>query len=130
MLYKALKWPVISLLITGGFHIMVEAILPDLKNFFVPSVLTPILLAFGIWAGYKAVQFGGNYGQVILAGAILGLLPLMLQVFGFGIILGRGVMPGLLAGVFAYGVVLFGSLIGGGFALGTQGSENEARAER
>jgi hypothetical protein len=36
----------------------------------------------------------------------------------------------VLAGVFGYVMVLFGSLIGGGFALGTQGAESAPRAER
>lgn len=120
MIYRTLKWPVISLLITGGFHFTIEAVLPDLKNIFVPSVLAPLLLAFGIWVGYKTVRFGGNYGQVILAGAILGALPLLLQLFGFGMILGRGVTAGGLVGVFGFSMVLFGSLIGGGFALQTE----------
>jgi hypothetical protein len=120
MWFKTLKWPIISLLITGGFHFTIEAVLPDLKNLFVPPVLAPLLLAFGIWVGYKAVQFGGNYGPVILAGAILGLLPLMLEIFGFGMILGRGVSVGVLSGVFGFSMILFGSLIGGGFALGKE----------
>jgi hypothetical protein len=117
MFVKTLRWPVISLLITGGVHFLAEAILPDLKNTFIPPVLTPILLAYGIWVGYKMVQSGGNYGQAVVAGAILGILPVILDVGGFGIILGRGVPQGVLAGVFGFAMILFGSLIGGGFAL-------------
>ena len=62
------------------------------------------------------IQVGGNYGNAILAGAILGLLPVILDVVGFGIILGRGASQGLLAGVFGFGMILFGALIGSGFA--------------
>jgi hypothetical protein len=36
-------------------------------------------------------------------------------------ILGRGVSYGLLAGVFGFTMVFFGSIIGGGFALSTGG---------
>lgn len=117
MLLRTLKWPIISLLITGGVHFTIEAILPDLKTIFAPAVLAPLLLSFGIWTGYKAVRFGGNYGEVIIAGAILGVLPLLLDVFGFGMILGRGVTVGLLAGIFGFSIVLWGSLVGGGFEL-------------
>lgn len=117
MLVRTLKWPVISLLIVGLTHFVAEIILPDLKNVFLPPVLTPLLLAFGIWVGYKMVQFGGNYGNVILAGAILGVLPVIVEVVGFGILLGRGVSQGVLAGVFGFAMILYGSLIGGGFAL-------------
>ena len=78
---------------------------------------TPVLLAFGIWAGYRTAQSGGNLGHVILAGVILGILPVILDIGGFGIILGRGVQEGMLAGVFGFAMILFGSLTGGGFAL-------------
>jgi len=117
MLVKTLKWPVISLLITGSLHFLDEMIFPDLKNLFVPPVIGVILLSFGIWAGYKAVHFGGNFLQAIAAGAILGLLPIILDTLGFGLILGRGLSWGLLAGLFGFSVILFGSLIGSGFAL-------------
>jgi len=41
----------------------------------------------------------------------------MFQLFGFGILLGRGVPQGVLASEFGFAYVLYGSLIGGGFAL-------------
>ncbi|HEX2697551.1 MAG TPA: hypothetical protein VHM28_07575 [Anaerolineales bacterium] len=123
MLVKTLKWPVISLLITGGLHFTMEAIWPDLKNTFIPPVLTPVLLAYGIWIGYKAVHYGGNYLNAIIAGAIAGLLPFALDTVGFGMVLGRGVQWGLLAGIFGFAMVFFGSLIGSGFALGQSESK-------
>jgi hypothetical protein len=117
MLFNILKWPVISLLITGGVHFTAEAILPDLRNFFVPPVVATVLLPFGIWTGFKAIDLGGTYGNAILAGVLLGILPVVLDVFGFGLILGRGVTAGILMGVFGFSIILFGSLIGSGFAL-------------
>jgi hypothetical protein len=113
----ALKWPVVSLLITGGLHFTLEAVWPDLKAFFIPAALAPLLLAYGIWVGYRAIALGGHYGHAILAAAILGLLPIVLDVVGFGLILGRGTHVGLLSGMFGFSFVLFGSLIGGGFVL-------------
>ena len=88
-------------MIVGSTHFLAEIILPDFKTIFLPPVLTPSLLAFGVWVGYRMVQSGGNYGTVILAGAILGCLPLIVEVVGFGILLGRGVPQGVLAGVSA-----------------------------
>ena len=122
MLYKTLKWPVISLLITGSFHFVIEAIRPNLKNLFVAPTLAPILLAYGIWVGYRAIKNGGSYVTAIIAAGILGILPLALETFGFGMILhfeGRA-----LVGVFAFSMILFGSLIGSGYAL----SEKEGAA--
>jgi hypothetical protein len=117
-LRTALIWPIVSLLITGMWHFSVEAIWPDLRNLFVPAVLGPILLSYGAWAGYRTVSAGGNYLVAIAAGAILGLLPLMLDTIGFGLILGRGLDSGSLAGIFGFSMVLFGSLLGGGLARG------------
>ena len=117
LFYRTLKWPVISLLITGASHFTMEAIWPDLRNTFIPPVLAPILLAYGAWVGYRAIGLGGEYLHSIVAAAILGLLPIILDIVGFGLILGRGTDAGVLAGVFGFAVIVFGSLIGSGFAL-------------
>lgn len=117
MLIKTLRWPIISLLITGGVHFAVEAMWPDLKNVFVPPVLAAVLLSYGVWVGYKMIQFGGTYLNAIVAGAILGLLPICLDVVGFGIILGRGMQAGMLAGIFGFCMILWGALLGSGVAL-------------
>jgi len=117
LMYRTLKWPVIGLLITGATHFLLEAIWPDLRNTFVPPVLAPILLAYGAWVGYRAIGAGGTYLHAIVAAAILGILPILLDVIGFGQILGRGTQAGVLAGVFGFAVIVFGSLIGAGFAL-------------
>jgi hypothetical protein len=117
MLVKTLMWPVISLLLIGGTHFILEALLPALQTIFTPPVIAPIVLSVGIWLGYRAVQNGGNLGHVILAGAIVGILPLVLETVGFGMILGFGNPARFLVGVFGFSMVLFGSLIGGGFAL-------------
>ena len=113
-----LLWPVVSLLLTGVWHFTIEAIWPDLRTTFVPAVLAPLLLAYGAWAGVRSAEASGSYVMAIVAGAIVGVLPLALDVVGFGLILGRGLDAGLLAGVFGFSMVLFGALLGGGFALG------------
>jgi hypothetical protein len=117
MFAKTLKWPVISLLIVGSVHLLLEMVLPDLKTIFVPTVVAPVLLAFGLWVGYSMVQGGGNFGHAVVAAVLLGLLPIALDIVGFGIILGRGVQPGLLNGLFGFSMILWGALISGGFAL-------------
>jgi hypothetical protein len=112
-----LTWPVISLLVTGATHFTLEAIWPDLRNTFIPPVLAPILLAYGLWVGYRAIGAGGTYLHAIVAALVLGLLPVALDIVGFGVILGRGTDAGVTAGVFGMAVIVFGSLIGAGFAL-------------
>ena len=112
-----LVWPVVSLLLTGGTHFTLEAVRPDLQSFFVPAVLAPILLGYGAWVGYRVIQAGGTYLHAIVAGAILGLLPLALDIVGFGMILGRGVDAGTTAGLFGLAMVVFGTLLGAGLVL-------------
>jgi len=114
---RALAWPVLTLLITGGLHFTAEAIWPDLQTIFVPAVLAPLLLVYGLWVGYRAITAGGTFITAVVAGAIVGLLPLTLDVVGFGVILNRGVEAGGLAGIFGFGFVFFGSLVGSGFVL-------------
>ena len=116
-MYRTLKWPVLGLLITGGMHFIAEAAVPDLKTVFTPPVIAPILLAYGIWVGYRAIGQGGNYGQAIVAGALIGLLPVVLDVFGFGLILGRGIDVGVRSGIFGFVFLVWGSIAGSGFAL-------------
>jgi len=114
-LTKTLKWPFVSLLLTGGCHFIIEAIWPDLKNLFTAPVLAPLLLAFGIWVGNRAIANKGSYVTAMIAGLILGLLPLLLESLGFGMILhfeGR-----VLVGIFGMSMIFFGSLIGAGYTL-------------
>ena len=130
LFYRTLKWPVISLLITGATHFILEAIWPDLRNTFVPPVLAPILLTYGAWVGYRAVGAGGTYLHGIVAAGILGILPILLDIIGFGVILGRGTQSGTMAGIFGFAVIIFGSLIGSGFALSSDAIEAPARLDR
>jgi hypothetical protein len=125
--YRTLKWPVISLLVTGATHFTLEAIWPDLRNAFIPPVLAPILLSYGAWVGYRAIGAGGTYLHAIAAAAILGILPILLDIVGFGVILGRGTDAGVQAGVFGFAVIVFGSLLGAGFAL--SGLEASSRVD-
>ncbi len=123
MLIKTLKWPFIGVLIAGAFHFVVEAIWPELQSFYTTPVLGLVQFAFGIMAGYMAVHNGSNFLIAILYGALLGAFPLVVYPLSFGMILGRGFHATMLAGVFGFSMMLFGSLVGGGFAV----SMNESK---
>lgn len=114
-LIKTLKWPFISLLITGSVHFIIEAKWPELKDLFIAPSLAPLMLAYGFWVGDRAINNGGNYFTAIIAAVILGCLPILLETFGFGMIL--GFEGRFLVGLFAFSMILFGSLIGSGYAL-------------
>jgi hypothetical protein len=115
-LVDSLKWPVVALIVTGTIHLAAEAVRPGLKDAFTPNTIGPILLAYGIWVGVRSIDAGGSVAAAVAAGFIVGVLPLMLDVVGFGMLLGRGVDAGLTAGIFGLLMVAFGALIGAGFA--------------
>lgn len=111
-----LRWPVGALVLTGMAHLAAEAMRPDLRGAFTPTTIGPILLIYGLWVGYRLVDHGASFVAALAAGALVGLLPLALDVVGFGILLGRGVDVGLTAGAFGLLVVLFGTVAGAGYA--------------
>jgi hypothetical protein len=68
--------------------------------------------------GFGEVDPGrGTYLHAVVAAAILGILSILLDIVGFGVILGRGAEAGRLAGLFGFASIVFGSLIGAGFVL-------------
>ena len=117
---RALTWPIVGLLLTGSWHFVIEAVWPGLSTIFVPAVISPLLLGYGAWAGFRAAAGAApmaGFVAAIVAGLILGLLPLMLESVGFGVILGYGFDVRLLTGIYGLSMVLFGALLGGGFAI-------------
>jgi hypothetical protein len=115
---RGLTWPVIGLLIVGGSHLGAEAVRPALRDLLTPPALIPFYLAAGAWAGSATVRAGGTFVHGILAGALLGLLPVILQVVGFGLLLGRdgdSVTSAAFVGAFA---IFWGGVLGSGFAQG------------
>lgn len=122
MLGKTLKWPFIAVFIAGLLHFVLEATLPEIHNFFTPPVLGLVQFSFGLWVGYAAVQNGGRFFTALLYGALLGLFPLLVNPLSFGLILGRDLNTTVLAGVFGFSMIIFGSLVAGGFAV----SRNES----
>lgn len=115
-LVDGLRWPIFALVVTGAVHLGAEALRPDLRNDFTPGTIGPVLLVYGLWVGYGLVVRGASFAQAVTAGVAVGLLPLALDVIGFGIVLGRGFDVGLTAGAFGLLVVLFGALAGAGYA--------------
>ncbi len=123
---RTLLWPVVSLVLTGGLHLLIEASVPDLRTFFVPAVLAPILLGYGFWVGDRMVADGGSYVAGLVGAAILGLLPFALDVVGFGVVLGRGTDIGLQAGIFGWATIVFGGLLGAGVEQARRAAEASA----
>lgn len=123
MLIKTLKLPLLSMFMAGLLHFTLEAIWPDLQSFYTTPILAFIQFSYGIWVGYKAVHDGGNFPFAILCGILLGLFPLVANPIAFWVILHRSLQPVMLAGVVGWSMVVWGSLVSGGFAVSMKDSE-------
>ena len=119
ILVKCLVWPVIALLFIGGTHLVAEGIRPDLQNLIGPAVVMPIHLVAGGWAAYMVLRNGGGFVLGLVAGAILGLMPLALQVVGFALILGRAADASLTLGIFGLFTIFWGGVLGAAIAAST-----------
>ena len=121
-LIRGLTWPIVSVLLVGGTHLVAEMIRPQLQDLIGPAVVMPIHLIAGGWAGYATVRAGGSFVLGLVAGAIIGLLPVALQFVGFGLILGRGADITLSLALFGLFTMFWGGALGAGIA--------QARVER
>ncbi len=119
ILVKCLMWPVIALLFIGGTHLVAEGVRPALQDLIGTAVVMPIHLVAGGWAAYMVLRNGGSFGLGLVAGAILGVLPLVLQVVGFGLILGRDADAVLTTGIFGLFTIFWGGVLGAGIAAST-----------
>ncbi len=62
MYVRALKWPIITWVVVDLVMLAAALLFGDIVPMMTPAVLAPLLLAFGLWAGSKIVEFGGGYG--------------------------------------------------------------------
>lgn len=111
-LAQAVKWPVISWVVVDVVFLLtgfVEGVLELLT----PAVVAPLAVAFGVWAGYKMIEFGGNYIGAIVAGAIVGAACAILTLV-LGVVHAMPVIP---MAVLSLALNLNGALVGAGFAL-------------
>ena len=116
-LTRGLTWPVIALLIIGGSHLLAEGLRPELATSIVSAVVMPIYLVAGGWVGYGTVRAGGTFVHGLAGGAILGLMPVALQLVGFGVILGRDGALVATAGLFGLLAIFWGGVLGAGVAV-------------
>ncbi len=120
MYVRALKWPVITWAVVDLVMLPAALLSGDIVPMMTPAALVPLLLAFGLWAGLKIVEFGGGYGSAVVAGLVVRVVCAILIVVGFGVFLGSatgGVAAEIPLAVFGLIFNVFGALIGGGYRL-------------
>jgi hypothetical protein len=120
VLVRGLTWPIIALLLVGGTHFTAEAVRPELASVFTPATVMPVYLLVGLWAGSRTLAAGGSFVHGLVAGAVLGVLPVVLQLVGFGMILGREAEVTSLSAAFGFLGILWGGILGSGYAMSTQ----------
>ncbi len=111
---SALKWPIIGWIVVDVIFIAV-AYAEGVGAMFSPATVTPLMLAFGAWVGYKTVDLGGGFVSAIIAGVIVGAVCGVLTIIGFGVVHGMEGMNGM--AIYAVGMNTAGAVVGGGFAL-------------
>jgi hypothetical protein len=119
-LVKGLRWPIVTLLVIGGSHLLAEALRPQLSEVVVPAVVMPIYLVVGAWGAIETRRAGGFFIHGLVAGVVLGLFPAMLQIVGFGLILGREADAVTTSAAFGFIAIFWAGAIGTGIAA-TQG---------
>jgi len=116
---RAIAWPVLTLLIIGGTHLALEAVRPELHDVISPAAVMPIYLVVGGWTAFGVARTGGGFVGGLVAAAILGLMPAMLQLVGFGVLLGRDGGAVTTAALFGFAGMAWGGAIGAGIASAT-----------
>ena len=113
---RALKYPLTSTIVVAIVFVAISYV-EGVLNMLTSTVLAPVALAIGVWAGYKIVEFKGNYANVIIAGVIVGIVGAVMILVGFGVVRGLGIGAMLPVSVLDMGFKIAGALVGGGFAL-------------
>ena len=111
---RGIMWPAVALIAIGSTHLIAELARPQLQNVISPAVVMPIYLAAGAWAAFGTMRVGGGVGEGVVAAAVLGLLPVGLQLIGFGLIAGRVSETVLTSAVFGFVAILWGGFLGVG----------------
>ncbi|MBI3751941.1 MAG: hypothetical protein HY263_09855 [Chloroflexi bacterium] len=117
-LVRGLTWPVVSLVLIGASHLVGEMVRPELHDAIGPAVAMPIYLVAGAWAAFGTIRAGGSISIGLVAAAILGLLPVGLQLIGFGLVLARDPAAVTTAALFGWLGVFWGGSLGMGLARG------------
>jgi hypothetical protein len=125
-LWAAVKWPIVGWIVADVVILSVSYV-DGIVGMLTPAALSPLLIVFGIWAGYNAINYGGNYGTAILAGVVVGVVCGLLIYLGLGGIRGLGLAEMWPMAVFGFAFNIVGALIGGGFALGKAEMSSPAR---
>ena len=127
-LVRGLGWPILSLLLVGGSHFLAEAVRPALQTVIGPAVVIPIYLLAGGWAAVATCRAGGSFVHGLVAGVILGLLPVILQLVGFGAILGRDAEATVTSAAFGFIAIFWGAALGSGLATAMRANAGDAAA--
>jgi hypothetical protein len=125
---RAIAWPIVTLLVIGATHLGLEAIRPELHDVIGPPIVMPIYLVVGGWTAFGVARAGGGFVTGLLAAVALGLMPVALQIVGFGILLGRDGATVTTAALFGLAGVTWGGALGAGIASATQPARREVHA--
>ena len=116
---RAIAWPILTLLVIGSSHLVLEVIRPELHDVIGPAVVMPIYLVVGAWTAFGVARAGGGYVGGLVAAVVLGLMPVALQFVGFGVLLGRDGGAVTTSALFGLAGMTWGGALGAGIASAT-----------
>ncbi len=111
----AVKLPVIGWIVVDVL-IILALFVDGVAEIMTVETTASLALAFGVWAGYKAVEFGGSFGTAIGAGLIVGLVCALLGLLS-GPIHGMSLDATFPIAVASMALNVAGAVVGGGFLL-------------
>ncbi|HLE95995.1 MAG TPA: hypothetical protein VI997_01385 [Candidatus Thermoplasmatota archaeon] len=113
---KGLMWPVITVALVIAVFWLVEKAYAGAEAMIGIAGFAPGLTLIGAWGGWSLVRTGGGYWHGALAGIVLWLTCIVLDVVFFGVLSGAAL--GDVWGPFLAesSLLFFGALAGGGWA--------------
>ncbi len=111
---RVLKWPVIGWVVVDLIFLAMVLVSRGTAGMLTPASLSPLLLGFGAWAGYKMVDLGGKFYDGIVAGVVVGVVCGVLTLVLLAVL---GMMAEAVPEfTFNLGMNVAGAVLGAGYA--------------
>ncbi len=111
---RVLKWPIIGWIIVDLVFLAMVLVARGTAGMLTAPTLSPLLLGFGAWAGYKMVELGGKFYDGIVAGVVVGVVCGVLTLVLLGVL---GAMADAVPEfTFNLGMNVVGAVLGAGYA--------------
>lgn len=113
---RALMWPAITVVLSIAIAWVETKAIPETGMILTTANFVTWLTLVGAWGGWAMVKEGGTYWHAAVAGVALWILCGAVDIVLYGFGSGFGVDAVLPDAVGGSSIILFGALVGGGWA--------------